>query len=79
MTLQAWLTNPTCLQGFMVWDCSVCELRCASIIMYGLGLFIVVLTRTTFTTHFIYDVACQVSEPHKPAKFEFHGLVLFGL
>ena len=46
----------------------------APIIMYGLGLFIVVLT---ITTMFTYDVACRVSKPHKSAKF--HGLVLFGL
>ena len=28
MTLYAGLANPTCLQSFMVWYCSVCELRC---------------------------------------------------
>ena len=28
MTLHAGLANPTCLQSFMVWYCSVCELRC---------------------------------------------------
>ena len=39
--------------------------------MYGLGLFIVVLTRTTKI--FKYDVARQVSKPHMPAKF--HDLV----
>ena len=27
MTLHAGLANPTCLQSFMVWYCSVCELR----------------------------------------------------
>ena len=27
-TLHAGLANPTCLQSFMVWYCSVCELRC---------------------------------------------------
>ena len=42
----------------------------APIIMYGLGLFIVVLTRTK------YDVARLASEPNMSAKFE--GLVLFG-
>ena len=47
------------------------------IIMYCLGLFFVVLTRTTMFTKFQYDVAHRVSEPHMSAKF--HGLVLFGL
>ena len=28
MTLHAGLANPTCLQSFMVWYGSVCELRC---------------------------------------------------
>ena len=28
MTLHAGLANPTCLQSFMVRDCSVCELLC---------------------------------------------------
>ena len=28
MTLHAGLANPTCLQSFMVWYCSVCELHC---------------------------------------------------
>ena len=28
MTLHAGLANPTILQSFMVWYCSVCELRC---------------------------------------------------
>ena len=27
MTLHAGLANPTCLQSFMIWYCSVCELR----------------------------------------------------
>ena len=27
MTLHAGLANPTCLRSFMVWYCSVCELR----------------------------------------------------
>ena len=27
MTLHARLANPTCLQSFMVWYCSVCELH----------------------------------------------------
>ena len=27
MTLHTGLANPTCLQSFMVWYCSVCELR----------------------------------------------------
>ena len=27
MTLHAGLVNPTCLQSFMIWYCSVCELR----------------------------------------------------
>ena len=39
--------------------------------MYGLGLFIVVLIRTTM---FKYDVARRVSEPHMPAKFHDLGL-----
>ena len=46
----------------------------APIIMYGLRLFNVVLTRTT---RFTYDVARLASEPNMCAKFE--GLVLFGL
>ena len=28
MMLHAGLANPTCLQSFMVWYCSVCELHC---------------------------------------------------
>ena len=28
MTLHAGLANPTCLQSFMIWYCSVCVLRC---------------------------------------------------
>ena len=28
MTLHAGLANPTCLQRFMVWYCSVCALCC---------------------------------------------------
>ena len=28
MTLHTGLADPTCLQSFMVWYCSVCELRC---------------------------------------------------
>ena len=27
MTLHAGLANPTCLQSFMIWYCSVCELH----------------------------------------------------
>ena len=46
------------------------------IIMYGLGLFIVVITESTILKNFKYDVAHRVHELHVSAKF--HGLILFG-
>ena len=43
------------------------------IIMYGLGLFFVVITESTMFTKFKYDVAHRVHELHISAKF--HGLI----
>ena len=45
------------------------------IIMYGLGLFFVVITKSIMFTKFEYDVARRVHEIHISAKF--HGLTLF--
>ena len=54
-------------------QCSISSVhKYAPIVIYGLGLFIVVLTQGLQC-----DVARLVSKPHKPGKF--HGLVLFSL
>ena len=63
----------THIQSFITCPLTSYMHKYAPIIMYGLGLFIVVLTRTT---RFTYYVARLASEPNMSAKFE--GLV-FGL
>ena len=64
------VSNFTCIQSFTFISGPIRQMF-VPIIMYGLGLFFVVITESTMFTK--YDVAHRVHELHVSAKF--HGLI----